>query len=123
MRVAVQSREWPTSKIKEVNVLLRLNFRTLLMGLMVIIIVYLQYRLWAAEGGLGNLASVKTQIEQRSKENAALLERNQSLQEEVMSLRTGTTVIEQRARSELGMIKENETFYLIVDEKKDKEGK
>lgn len=103
--------------------LLRLNFRTLLMGLMVIIIVYLQYRLWAAEGGLGNLASVKTQIEQRSKENAALLERNQSLQEEVMSLRTGTTVIEQRARSELGMIKENETFYLIVDEKKDKEGK
>ncbi len=123
MRVAVQSREWPTSKIKEVNVLLRLNFRTLLMGLMVIIIVYLQYRLWAAEGGLGNLASVKTQIEQRSKENAALLERNQSLQEEVMSLRTGTTVIEQRARSELGMIKENETFYLIVDEKEDKEAK
>lgn len=103
--------------------LLKLNFRSLLLGLMVIIIFYLQYRLWVAEGGLGNLASVKMQIQQRSNENAILLERNQSLQEEVISLRTGTAVIEQRARTELGMIKENETFYLIVDEKEDKEAK
>lgn len=101
--------------------LLKWNARGMLLWLMAALVVYLQYRLWVAEGGLGNLASVKTQIEQRSNENAVLLERNKSLQEEVLSLRTGTAVIEQRARTELGMIKENETFYLIVDDKKSKE--
>jgi cell division protein FtsB len=54
----------------------------------------------------------QTQIE----ENQRLSERNQSLAAEVLDLKQGMEAIEERARSEMGMIKNNETFYQIVDE-------
>lgn len=101
--------------------ILKFNYRRTLMALMAIIILYLQYRLWIDEGSLANLASVNTQIKQRSSENESLAERNKALAEEVLALKSGMAVIEQRARTELGMIKQNETFYLVVDDKKNKE--
>jgi cell division protein FtsB len=81
-------------------------------------IAYFQYRLWVGEGSLANLSSVQHQLDQRSDENDLLIARNQLLAEEVKALKSGTAAIEQRARTDLGMVKENETFYLIVNDKK-----
>lgn len=101
--------------------ILKFNYRRTLMVLMAIIILYLQYRLWIDESSLASLASVNAQIKQRTSENESLVERNNALAEEVLALKSGMAVIEQRARTELGMIKQNETFYLVVDDKKNKE--
>ena len=88
------------------------------MGFLLLMIAYFQYRLWVGEGSIANLSSVQQQLEQRRDANDSLLARNQRLLEEVKSLKSGTTAIEQRARTDLGMVKENETFYLIVSDKK-----
>ena len=88
------------------------------MGFLLLMIAYFQYRLWVGEGSIANLSSVQQQLEQRRDANDTLLARNQRLLEEVKSLKSGTTAIEQRARTDLGMVKENETFYLIVSDKK-----
>ena len=96
----------------------RTHFRSVLMGFLLLMIAYFQYRLWVGEGSIANLSSVQQQLEQRRDANDSLLARNQRLLEEVKSLKSGTTAIEQRARTDLGMVKENETFYLIVSDKK-----
>ena len=96
----------------------RTHFRSVLMGFLLLMIAYFQYRLWVGEGSIANLSSVQQQLEQRRDANDTLLARNQRLLEEVKSLKSGTTAIEQRARTDLGMVKENETFYLIVSDKK-----
>jgi len=95
----------------------RLNFRSALVVFLLLMIAYFQYRLWTGEGSLANLSSVQQQLDQRSGENDLLIERNQLLLEEVKALKSGTAAIEQRARADLGMVKENETFYLIVNDK------
>jgi len=96
----------------------KLNFRSALVVFLLLMIAYFQYRLWAGEGSLANLSSVQQQLDQRSGENDLLIARNQLLLEEVKALKSGTAAIEQRARADLGMVKENETFYLIVNDKK-----
>ena len=93
------------------------NFRSVFSVLLLALILYFQYRFWVGEGSLADLSSVRQELQQRSSENDLLIERNQLLAEEVKALKSGTAAIEQRARTELGMVKENETFYLIIDEK------
>lgn len=85
--------------------------------ILIITLAGLQFRLWVGEGSLAEVAQLKREIERQEQENAALKARNDVLAREVKALKSGTTLLEERARSELGMIKEDETFYLIVDEK------
>jgi len=96
----------------------RLNIRSALVVVLVLMSAYLQYRLWVGEGSLANLSSVRQQLDQRRDENNLLIARNHLLAEEVKALKSGSGLIEQRARTELGMVKENETFYLIINSKK-----
>ncbi len=58
---------------------------------------------------------LKLQVEQQRVENAKLKERNAALEAEVEDLKTGETAVEERARSELGMVKPGETFYRVVE--------
>ena len=81
----------------------------------VIVLVLLQYRLWAGNGSLSEVNELKQQITQVEEENRLLQERNQSLAAEVLDLKQGKDAIEERARSEMGMIKYDETFYQIID--------
>lgn len=81
----------------------------------VLLLVLLQYRLWAGNGSLTEVNQLKQQIAQIELENNQLLERNQSLAAEVRDLKQGYEAIEERARSEMGMIKYDETFYQIID--------
>ena len=80
-----------------------------------ILFVLLQYKLWFGEGSMKDVWRLEDAIAQQSNENDQLKERNQALIAEVDDLKQGLEAIEERARSELGMIKKNETFYQVVD--------
>ncbi len=75
----------------------------------------LQYRLWVGEGSLAQVNSLNKQIADQQGENERLLERNRSLEAEVLELKQGMETVEERARQELGMVKEGETLYQLIE--------
>lgn len=79
------------------------------------IVVWLQYQLWLGEDGWLALRSRQAEAAEQLEIIADLREGNRGLEVEVLDLKNGTEAIEERARSELGMIREGETFYIIVD--------
>jgi len=83
--------------------------------LLVVFILGLQYRLWIGENSLAELWGVKVKLEDQQAINSELQSRNDALKAEVSDLKRGLDAIEERARSELGMIKEDETFYQLVE--------
>jgi cell division protein FtsB len=88
-------------------------------ALLVVLLIFLQYRLWVGQGSLAEVNNLKQEINQLRKELVGLRERNHALQAEVEDLRSGQTAIEERARSELGMIKEGETFFQVIAPRED----
>lgn len=82
---------------------------------LVALLALLQYRLWWGEGGRRSVAVLQRQVEQQTHENEGLQQRNAALAAEVEDLKSGETAVEERARSELGMIKPGETFYRVVE--------
>lgn len=89
-------------------------WRGLLLTL-VLIVAGLQYRLWWGEGGRLELRRLEQQAADYRRENARLQERNEELAREVLDLKAGTTVLEQRAREELGLTAEDEVFFQFVE--------
>lgn len=83
--------------------------------LLIALLLGLQYKLWVGEGSLAEIWSLHQAGELQREENARLKERNAALEAEVHDLKQGLDAIEERARSELGMIKDGETFYQIVE--------
>ena len=75
----------------------------------------LQYRLWVGEGSLAQVAELKEAIAQQQTENQRLHERNRILEAEVMELKQGMETVEERARHELGMVKEGETLCQLAE--------
>jgi len=75
----------------------------------------LQFRLWVGEGSLAHRAELNRQLQQQEEENQALRDRNQRIATDVESLKTNLDSIEEKARADLGMIKQGETFYLVID--------
>lgn len=94
---------------------LPLRVSRLLLVVLVALLAFLQYRLWFGEGGRRSVAALQKQVEQQTHENAGLAQRNATLAAEVEDLKSGEVAVEERARSELGMIKPGETFYRVVD--------
>lgn len=80
------------------------------------LLVYLQINLWVGEGSLANVWGLKKEQARMLRENEQLMERNMAMAAEVKNLKSGLDAIEERARMELGMIKKDETFYLIIDD-------
>jgi len=83
----------------------------------VIFILALQYPLWLGKGGWLNVISLQKQIDQQLKVNELIKSENDILLAVVQDLKNGTDVIEGKARYDLGLIKKNETFFLIIDKK------
>jgi cell division protein FtsB len=83
-------------------------------GVLLVVVVLLQYRLWLSEDGVHELSRLSVAVERQKSENDELGARNQQLVAEVADLKSGMTAIEERARSELGMIGRSETFYQVV---------
>jgi len=92
-----------------------LRWLRLLLVVLVGLLAFLQYRLWMGEGGSRSVAALRQQVEQQGRENAGLQQRNDALAAEVEDLKSGEAAVEERARSELGMIKPGETFYRVVE--------
>jgi len=82
----------------------------------VILIALLQYPLWLGKGSWLRVWNVNQQISSQKEKNKALKQRNETLNAEVRDLKQGNAAIEERARSELGMIKEDEVFYQVIDQ-------
>ena len=83
------------------------------------LLVLLQYRLWFGGGGEREVGALRERVEQQRRQNEGLEQRNAALAAEVADLKSGEAAIEERARSELGMIKPGETFYRVVDDARD----
>ena len=83
---------------------------------LLIILLALQYRLWVGDASLAHLNRLESGIADQSLENARLEEQNRLLAARVHSLKEGTEGLEERARSSLGMIKEGETFFMVVEQ-------
>jgi cell division protein FtsB len=81
-----------------------------------VLLAWLQYRLWFGKGGQREVDALQDQVTQQAYDNTGLEQRNDVLAAEVKDLKSGEAAIEERARSELGMIKPGETFYRVVDE-------
>lgn len=74
-----------------------------------------QSELWSVHGGIPNVLEMQRQISRQESQNAELRERNLALDAEVQDLKQGLEAIEERARSDVGMIKAGEIFYQIID--------
>ena len=79
-----------------------------------VLLVLLQYRLWLSGDGVQELTRLSVAVDRQKNENSELTARNEQLVAEVADLKAGMAAIEERARSELGMIGRNETFYQVV---------
>lgn len=77
---------------------------------------FLQYRLWVGEGSLAEVHLLQQEIARQQQDLDEVKERNRILAAEVLDLREGVDALEERARSELGMIKDGEIFLQVIDE-------
>jgi cell division protein FtsB len=87
----------------------------ILFGILVALIVLIQYPLWLGKGGWMRVWQIGNELEAQKVNNRKLETRNASLAAEVKDLKTGTEAIEERARGELGMIRGDEVFFQIEE--------
>ena len=87
----------------------------LVIGSLTLALAVFQYQIWFCASSVRSLSSLEAQLEAQQAVNETLRERNRTLAIEVIDLRTGDEALEERARAELGLIGNDETFYLIVE--------
>ncbi len=85
-----------------------------LLVLLAFVLALLQVRLWLSEDGLRELRGLRAAVDQASARNAELAARNDALAGEVRDLKEGVAAAEERARTDLGMVGSDETFFLVV---------
>ena len=83
-------------------------------SVLVVLLALLQWRLWVSEDGFRGVAQLRGQVSAQSAENRRLTERNRRLEAEVADLRQGFSALEERARSDLGLIGPNESFFIYA---------
>jgi cell division protein FtsB len=89
----------------------------ILAGILGALILLIQYPLWLGKGGWLRVWHVEQDLSREKMKNARLEARNAGLAAEVTDLKQGTEAIEERARYELGMVRKDEVFFQIVEEK------
>lgn len=87
----------------------------LLWAFMVVLILLLQVRLWVGEGSFAQVWTLDKSIAEQQGENSELSARNERLYAEVRNLRNEQGAVEERARMNLGLIRDDETFFLVVE--------
>jgi cell division protein FtsB len=81
---------------------------------LLVLLLLMQYRFLLGESSISDVTQLREEIVEQSRQNDALLERNRTLAAEVQDLKKGTIAIEERARTDLGMVGKSETFYQVV---------
>ena len=87
-------------------------------ALLLIVFSLLQYRLWFGKNSVPDYLALQDEVTRQQLVNTKLQQRNKLLYADTDDLKLGTEAIEERARNELGMIKENETFFRVIPHKK-----
>ena len=82
---------------------------------LVLLLLFLQYRLWFGQGGIAQVQTLRQKRDSLEVEIEGLSQRNGKLAAEVIDLKQGLEAVEERARTEMGMIREGEIFYRIVE--------
>lgn len=82
---------------------------------LIVLIAALQWPLWLGKGSWLRVWQLDSQVEEQRAANAVLVGRNAALDAEVRDLKQGSAAIEERARNELGMIRNNEVFFQLLD--------
>jgi len=85
------------------------------------LLIFLQLQLWFGSHGVFQLWSLRNNIDQEKSNNDHLTQRNEQLQAQVRELKKGEEALEERARNQLGFIKDGETFYRVIPSKKERE--
>ena len=75
----------------------------------------LQYQYWYGENSMRALNMLEVELDVQGAVNKEMAERNRLLEIEVLDLKNGLEAVEERARSELGMVEDGETFYLLIE--------
>ncbi len=88
-----------------------------LFGFLAFAFLVLQYQLWLGDDGVRSLKLLELELQEQRAGNEQLQQRNKLVEIEVLDLKNGLEAVEERARSELGMIEKGETFYLLVPAK------
>ncbi len=86
----------------------------LLSIIMVLLLIFLQYRLWYGTAGIKDMLTLKKHLTSQTQANNLLKKQNEELLHQVHYLQGNQDAIESRARQELGMIKKDETFYQVM---------
>ena len=85
--------------------------------LLIVLLVLLQYKIWLGEGGIPKILQLQEEVDAVQIQADKLKERNHALDAEVQDLKKGLDAIEERARSDLGMIAKDEVYYQVIDNK------
>lgn len=83
--------------------------------ILLLILLVLQYRLWIGDGSIAHVVRLDRELQRQNAANERLQERNRILAIEVEDLKEGLNSVEERAREEMGMIKNGETFYMLIE--------
>ncbi|MBT7539368.1 MAG: cell division protein FtsB [Gammaproteobacteria bacterium] len=90
--------------------------RKVLIFALLIILMGLQSRLWLGEGSFAHVNTLQAKVSRKVAENSVKVQRNKILRAEIIELKRGLESIEEKARSEFGLIKEGETFFLLIED-------
>jgi cell division protein FtsB len=86
-----------------------------IIAIIILLIIHLQYRIWVGDGSFAQIDAYQLRLDELKKQAEEKRQRNEALYAEVLDLRKGQEAIEERARDELGMIKEDETFFHVLE--------
>ena len=86
----------------------------ILIGILIILLIGLQYKLWLGDGSLSEVVQLSRELDLQKQKLRLLEERNTILEAQVLDLQNGLDAFEEKARNDLGMIKQGETFIQLI---------
>ncbi len=86
----------------------------ILIGVLIVLLIGLQYKLWLGDGSLSEVVQLSRELETQKLKLRELEERNRILEAQVVDLQNGLDAFEEKARNDLGMIKQGETFIQLI---------
>lgn len=94
----------------------------ILLAILILLLIGLQYKLWFGDGSLSEVVQLSKELETQKQKLKALEERNRILEAQVLDLQNGLDAFEEKARNDLGMIKEGETFIQLIPDDEQNDG-
>ena len=94
----------------------------ILITILILVLIGLQYKLWFGDGSLSEVVQLTRELELQKQKLKELETRNRILEAQVLDLQNGLDAFEEKARNDLGMIKQGETFIQLIPEKEAADG-